>query len=217
MTPMTSVDLERSDAAAGAGATGDRVGARSRTGSCRGRGRGACPGRPRAAHARPARARPGPARSCRRGAAASRSPQPVACATSGSRSKPAARCVRCRMAFCSGRSALELARARPAVEQVLHPDARCARRGRRRPARCRGRVVPTLAAQATSLLAAVEGNVVRHDHVGARLTRTRAASMPRLVEHVHLGRSASRVDHHAVADDRGDVRVKHAARAPGGA
>ena len=37
-------------------------------------------------------------------------------------------------------------------------------------------------------------------------------STPLRLEHVELGDEHRRVDHHAVADHRGDVRVEHAAR-----
>ena len=45
----------------------------------------------------------------------------------------------------------------------------------------------------------------------ARHLEPRAVDAPRL-EHRHLVEEHLRVDHHAVADDRGDVAVEHAAR-----
>ena len=45
-----------------------------------------------------------------------------------------------------------------------------------------------------------------------RLTRTRSTSMPRAASMSNSDEQRRRVDHDAVADDRGDVRVEHAGR-----
>ena len=62
------------------------------------------------------------------------------------------------------------------------------------------------------LVAPVEGDVVRHDHVGAAADLDlRDVDAPG-GQHVQLGDERRRVDDHAVADDRRDVRIEHARR-----
>ena len=74
-------------------------------------------------------------------------------------------------------------------------------------------VVPTLAAAEARLVALVERHVVRHDHVRAAADADLGHVDALGGEHVQLADQRRRVDHHAVADDRRDVRVHHPRRA----
>jgi hypothetical protein len=97
------------------------------------------------------------------------------------------------------------------VEEVLHPKAeppgtiaiRRADASTRRPHRGIGEAC---------LVAAVEGHVVRHDHVRAPADAHARDIDAALGEHVELGDQRQRVHDDAVADHRGHVRVEHARR-----
>ena len=95
------------------------------------------------------------------------------------------------------------------VEEVLHAQAQPPG-----PIAVAGPDPPTsrsdLGVAEPGLVGDVERHVVRHDHVGAATDPdARDVDAPR-GEHVQLVDQGDRVDHDAVADDRGDVRVEHA-------
>ena len=97
------------------------------------------------------------------------------------------------------------------IEQVLHPEAETpgpVAVGRPDPAAGRADLRTT----EPRLVADVERDVVRHDHVGAPADPDARHVDPARGEHVELADEGHRVDHDAVADDRGDVRVEHARR-----
>ena len=71
-------------------------------------------------------------------------------------------------------------------------------------------VVPTLRVAQSRLVGDVEGHVVRHDHVRAAADPDAGDVDPARAQHVELVDEGHGVDHHAVADDRGDVRIQDA-------
>ena len=73
-------------------------------------------------------------------------------------------------------------------------------------------VVPMPPSVAARLARAVEGHVVGHDHVRGAADAELVGRDAALGEHLHLGDQRARIDDHAGADDRRDVRVEHAAR-----
>ena len=96
------------------------------------------------------------------------------------------------------------------VEQVLHPQPDA-----HRPVGVGGPDAPLGGAQLrpaeVALMEGVQLLVVGHDQVGvARQTHRAAVDAPGL-QGVHLRDEDPRVDHHAVADHRGDVVVEHPA------
>src|SRR5450759_4637113 len=60
--------------------------------------------------------------------------------------------------------------------------------------------------------AAVEGNVIRHDHVGVLADADPIHLDAAAGEHVQLRDQSGRIDHNTVADDRDDVGIQHARR-----
>ena len=54
--------------------------------------------------------------------------------------------------------------------------------------------------------------MVRHDHVGVLADADAVHLDTAAGQHVQLGDERGRVDHHAVADDRRNVRIQHARR-----
>ena len=98
------------------------------------------------------------------------------------------------------------------VDQVLHPEAQApgavAVRG---PDAAAGRA--HLRVREAALVPLVERHVVRHDHVRAAADADLGHVDAAGGQHVQLADQRGRVDHHAVADHRRDVRVEHARRA----
>ena len=95
------------------------------------------------------------------------------------------------------------------VEEVFHAEANppgpiAVRRSNAAPGRANLRVAEP------RLVADVQGHVVRHDHVRAAAHPDAGDIDAARGEHVQLVDQGDRIDHHAVADDRGDVRVEHA-------
>jgi hypothetical protein len=99
-----------------------------------------------------------------------------------------------------------------AVEEVLHPQAQAPG-----PVPVRRADAPAggadLRAAQPGLVGPVEGDVVGHDHVRAAADPDLRAVDALRREHVELRDEGRGVDHHAVADDRRDVRVHDAGRA----
>ncbi len=96
-----------------------------------------------------------------------------------------------------------------AVEEVLHPQAEppcpvAVGRPDATPRRA------DLAGAQSRLVGDVERHVVRHDHVRAAADPDARDVDPARAEHVELVDERDRIDHHAVADDRGDVRIQDA-------
>ena len=113
--------------------------------------------------------------------------------------------------FLSGSARPIRSRRTASVEQVLHAQAEppgAVAVGR--PDAAAGRA--DLGAAEAGLVRPVEGDVVRHDHVRAAADPDAADVDAARREHVELVDQGDRVDHDAVADDRGDVRVEHARR-----
>ena len=81
----------------------------------------------------------------------------------------------------------------------------------RRPGRCLGPSCPRGRRQGASR-SLVEGYVVRHDHVRAPADADLCDVDPAAREHVQLRDQRRRVDDHAGADDRGDMRIEHPGR-----
>src|SRR5919112_4967372 len=110
-----------------------------------------------------------------------------------------------------GEQALEPRPERPLVEEVLEADPvpRC-------PILVRRSDAPTRRADArttqSGLAGHVEGTVVREDHVGGEARPEPADIDPPRGQPVDLVDERRRVDDHARADDRDDVRVQHAGR-----
>ena len=73
-------------------------------------------------------------------------------------------------------------------------------------------VVPTFAPPSRASLPASSATWYGMITCALRLTRTRETSIPRAASMSSSPMSVTRVDHDAVADDRGDVRVEHARR-----
>ncbi len=106
-----------------------------------------------------------------------------------------------------GQDVLELGPAQPAVEQVLHPEADAPGPigiGRADPPPRRA----DLAVAEPRFHGPVEGDVVRHDHVGRGADADAARVDPPRRESVELADQRRRVDHDSAADDRRDVRVQ---------
>ena len=156
------------------------------------------------------RARPGPATSCRRGGRAAARPSPAASSTSASASNGwppievsrtflsgSSRSIRSRRTARSSRSSMRRPEA-PGPVAVRRPDPA--------PGRAHLRAVEA------RLVGDVQGHVVRHDHVRAAADPHATDVDPARHEHVQLADERDRVDDHAVADDRGDVRVQDARR-----
>ncbi len=97
------------------------------------------------------------------------------------------------------------------VEQVLHPEAEARRPvgiGGSDPAVRR----PDLLAVESRLHRPVQGDVVRHDHVGVATDPDLGGVDAPGRQHVELTDQGRRVDHDPRADDAGDVGVEHARR-----
>ena len=157
------------------------------------------------------RARPGRARSCRRGGRAGARPRRAPARRAASTSNASA-AHRAEQQVLVGQHALEPLAQDGAVEQVLHPQPEPPRPvavGRPDPAPGRADLGRRRGAPRCARSRATWYGMIT---CALRLTRTRATSMPRAVEHVELVDERHRVDHDAVADDRRDVRVEHARR-----
>ena len=110
----------------------------------------------------------------------------------------------------------ELAAERGPVEQVLHADADSpgpigVRRSDTAARGADGRL------RQARLHRSVERDVVRHDHVGVLADADPIHLDAARGEHLQFGDQRGRVDHHAVADDRRDVRDTARRTGPGGA